>query len=531
MWTLDKSVVQVFDKSGGPHKELFRLDFYYRSMLIDKTNIYLIARTGMHVYDKEFNRIKDLTELADYKFSEILDLNDSTLLLSSIGNGFFLLNKNTWKHTQYNARNKFVASDIYTTIKTDSTVWFGTEKGIIRTPINSLLKDAPMFQILTQKSDLVSDKTRHLLEVNDEIWAFDDHGYSAFPKNIALTSTHVPVFYIQTITANDKPLTTLENAVLPHTDNNLTINFGFIDFSNQNIFTRYRLTREDSWDYTTERSLKFYSLSPGAYEFLIEYSVDNVRWIKSDIFPRFTILPPWWQTWYFQTAIALLVLLVTYLYFKNQVNVYRKHQQKLIESELEAIEQERSRIAKDLHDSVGTDFTAIKMVVSQLLKKHHEPKSEEIETQFQNTIQDIKTIIYGLSPPGLERYGLMAGVKNYVDKLNGTIPVNIEYNSFGPDIKDLRINITIFRILQELISNSLKHSNAKTIALHINAFDDLLNIVYEDNGKGFSWDNNQTGLGLYNIESRIQSINGRFHFDSGSFGVSYTIDVPLVRDR
>lgn len=528
VWTLDKSVVQSFDKDGN-RKKVFRLDFYYRSMLIDNTNVYLTARTGMHVYDKEFNRIGDLKGLADYKFSKILDLNDSTLLLSSIGNGFFLLNKNTWNHTQYNARNKFVASDIYTAITADSTIWFGTEKGIIRTSINSLLKGTPTFQILTQKSGLVSDKVNQLLEVNDQIWAFYDHAYSAFPKNVTLRSAHKPVFYIHTITANDKSLTTKENVILEHTDNNLTINFGFIDFSNQNIFTRYRLTREDSWNYTTERSLKFYSLSPGIYEFAIEYSIDNTHWLKSGVSPRFTILPPWWQTWYFQTAVALLVLLMIFLYFRNRVSIFRRHQQKLIESEIEAIEHERSRIAKDLHDSVGTDFSAIKMVVSQLLKKHNEPKSEEIETQFQSTIHDIKVIIYGLSPPGLERYGLMAGVKNYVDKLNNTIPVKIEFYSFGPDVKDPRLNITVFRILQELISNSLKHSNADTIALHINSFDDLLNILYEDNGKGFSWENNQKGLGLYNIESRIQSINGQFGFETGSFGVSYTIDVPLAK--
>src|SRR5688500_9692369 len=104
------------------------------------------------------------------------------------------------------------------------------------------------------------------------------------------------------------------------------------------------------------------------------------------------------------------------LYVRYQFRIYRKHQLKLIQTKLKAIEFERKRIAKDLHDSVGTDFSVIKMMVSQLLKKHNEPKSEEIETQFQSTIQDIKTIIYGLSPPGLERYGLMAALTNYIEK-------------------------------------------------------------------------------------------------------------------
>jgi signal transduction histidine kinase len=85
----------------------------------------------------------------------------------------------------------------------------------------------------------------------------------------------------------------------------------------------------------------------------------------------------------------------------------------------------------------------------------------------------------------------------------------------------------VFRIIQELISNSLKHSDAKNISIHINAFDDLLNIVYEDNGKGFVWNDTQRGAGLFNIESRVQSLDGRLKFESTQYGVSYTIDIPI----
>jgi signal transduction histidine kinase len=111
------------------------------------------------------------------------------------------------------------------------------------------------------------------------------------------------------------------------------------------------------------------------------------------------------------------------------------------------------------------------------------------------------------------------------------MPLRVELKTFGPEVKDLRLNIAVFRVLQELISNSLKHSDAKVITLHINSFDDLLNIVYEDNGKGFSWELANKGLGLYNIESRIQSINGQLRFDSGPFGISYTIDIPLKKEQ
>jgi signal transduction histidine kinase len=316
---------------------------------------------------------------------------------------------------------------------------------------------------------------------------------------------------------------------LPYHQNNLQIKFGFVTYNNQNIFIRHRLNPEEPWIYSANRSLDLYSLSPGEYMLALQYSTDNTHWRMCSTFPRIIINPPVWQDWRFQTAIALLLIAVVFLYFRTQIAIYRRHQQKLIQSEIETVEQERSRIAKDLHDSVGTDFSAIKMMVSQVLQKHNEPKIEEIEMQFQHTIQEIKTIIYGLTPPGLERYGLIAGLKNYIEKLNGQISMTIELNTFGAEIKDPKLSITIFRIIQELISNSLKHSNAKKISLHVNSFEDLLNIVYEDNGKGFDWDNRKQGLGLFNIETRIQSMNGKLRFDAGAFGISYTIDIPLSR--
>ncbi|MFZ6012503.1 MAG: sensor histidine kinase, partial [Bacteroidota bacterium] len=204
------------------------------------------------------------------------------------------------------------------------------------------------------------------------------------------------------------------------------------------------------------------------------------------------------------------------------------HQQKLIQSEIVTLERERNRIAKELHDGVGTNLTAIKLMVNQLLKNYKEPLAHDVEEQFQIAIREIKEIIYGLTPPSLERYGLFTGLKNYVTKLNKSIPINISLKTFGNDSTKYELNIMVFRVLQELLSNSIKHSYARNITIHISSFDDLLNIVYEDDGIGFSYKPEQNGLGLDSIESRLQSINGTLKFESGKFGISYTIDIPLT---
>jgi signal transduction histidine kinase len=420
-----------------------------------------------------------------------------------------------------------VANNIYDVVNDGNRLWFGTEAGVMGVTLTSLMQENPEIEFLSRQSGLVSNEVYNLVQIQNSLWAFSDKGFSIVDKDQTRFSNKSPQFYLKNVFINESPVTIKKEDRLRPDQNNIKLEYGFIAYNNQRIFTRHRLHTTDQWNYTSLRALQFYALAPGEYNFDVEFSTDNINWKSGYSLSSFTILPPLWKRWYFLTAFWLVVLIIIFLYFRNQLMIYRRHQQKLMESEIKTVENERSRIAKDLHDSVGTDFTAIKMMVNQEMQKYDAEKTKVIEHQFQHTLQEIKDIIYNLSPPGLERYGLLTGIHNYVDRLKGSLPIEIDLNCFGPEIKNKNISITVFRILQELISNSVKHSKAKNISLHINSFKDMLSIVYEDNGNGFVVDTQTKGLGLYNIESRVQSVSGKMKFESGSFGVSYTIDIPL----
>jgi signal transduction histidine kinase len=517
-------------KSFDPHGNMLTKDYFnvrYRQFLRDDHYIYLSGRIGLAIRDSALNLMQAPAIFSNMKIADIVSLNDSTLLIATLGSGFVIFNRKTWATQIFNARNNFIADNVYDVRRDGDVFWMATEKGIATTTLEELLTPNPGFQYLTKKSGLISNKINFIIARPDAILAFADEGVSEIPLPIRRFGNSDPKFYIKEIQINQRAKPAQELLSLLHDENNIAIIFGYLSFNNQNIFTRYKLSDEDQWNHSTSNEIQFNALAPGKYDLTLEYSVDNVHWSSASGIPSIVISPPWWQLWYVRILIGLVSATLIYFYIRYQISVYRNHQLKLIQSELEAIEHERKRIAKDLHDSVGTDFSVIKMMVSQLLKKHNEPKSEEIETQFQSTIQDIKTIIYGLSPPGLERYGLMAALTNYIEKLNGSITTQVYLKTFGPELKNAKITVAIFRIIQELISNSLKHSNASAIHLAVNSFDDLISIVYEDNGKGFSWNGQSKGLGLYNIESRLKALNGRLHFDSGEFGVSYTIDIPV----
>jgi len=388
------------------------------------------------------------------------------------------------------------------------------------------------YEILNQQSGLHSTKIDFVLHLSPYIWAVTDRGYSLVPEGIDKFSNRDPLFYIKSVKVNNQ-LASLERSSLelPYNQNNLYVAFGFISFNNQNILVRHRLHHEDPWTQTTSRNLEFYALSPGTYDLEMEYSTDNVAWKPIRHRLAFIVKPPVYKTWYFQTAIALATLLIIFLYFRSRLTLYRYHQRKLMEAEIQTLEKERSRIAKDLHDSVGTDLSAIKMIVNQELQKYNHEKTNQIESHFQHTLTEIKNIIYNLNPPGIERYGLMSIVHSYVKRLNQALPIVIEVNSFGEEPRNTNVNITVFRILQELITNSVKHAAATKITLHLSSFDDNLNILYEDNGKGFAADSKKRGFGLTNIESRVQSLNGTIKFESGTFGVSYSIDIPITKPQ
>jgi two-component system, NarL family, sensor kinase len=162
------------------------------------------------------------------------------------------------------------------------------------------------------------------------------------------------------------------------------------------------------------------------------------------------------------------------------------------------------------------------------MHRHHEPMADEIEDQFQVAIGEIKNIIYGLTPPSLERYGLFTALRNYVNKVSKSVPIDVNLKTFGTEVKNYDTNLIVFRIIQELLSNSIKHSLARNIIIHLSSFEDELSIIYEDDGIGFKHDPIQSGLGLDNIETRVQSLNGVVKFDSGKFGVSYHIEIPLT---
>jgi signal transduction histidine kinase len=532
MWSVGGLRISQFDSLGISRNIL--TNTLHTNLLFRYPNLYAAGRTGLDIYDLDMNLIETPKILFNSKITSLTSLDNSLMLIGTIGNGFSLLNSKNFSVSSFNTDHNFIANDIYYTQLNDSTIWLATEKGLIALSQKSLIKN--YIRILkTISQDFRQEKIKFFHVDKQFIWAVSDTQLKIIPNTDNQKKTS-PIFYYEWIKPNVSTNPIVNQKIEANEDDLLQLKFGFISFSNRNIYTRYRISQKSEWIDLATNTINLQSITPGEYDLTLEYSLDRESWLTSLAEP-FQIHPPWWQTWYFRSALLVFTLIIGFVFYKrriaryqernNYLNLANDQQKKLLSIEIETAERERSRIAKDLHDGISSDLISIKLITNRIAKKVAPEEVYEVETQVQKTISEIRNIINGLNPPGLNLFGLSTTLENYllVAEKNHSIKTTFDFQ--GEEIKDERISTVIFRIIQELSTNSIKHARCQSINLHINVFSDMVNISYSDNGIGFNPDSVKRGFGLINIESRLESLGGTLNFESGEFGSSYSIDIPL----
>ena len=263
------------------------------------------------------------------------------------------------------------------------------------------------------------------------------------------------------------------------------------------------------------------------------------------------------NTWLTILAIILTASLLLFYFFskyqknKNLLleNEKKNQQQKIIalekekqlqatESILKGQEDERSRIAKDLHDGLGGLLSGVKYSLNNM--KENVILSSENATSFERTvdmldsgIQELRRVAHNMMPENLIKFGLDTALKDYCTSISNTGKLNINYSSFGMNNfnTETNVSITVYRVIQELINNTMKHAEATQSIVQIANENNVLHITVEDNGKGFDVQNinNFKGAGWTNIQNRITYLKGKINVDSNEKnGTSIIIEIPLV---
>jgi len=200
---------------------------------------------------------------------------------------------------------------------------------------------------------------------------------------------------------------------------------------------------------------------------------------------------------------------------------------------VEGQEEERKRIAQELHDGLGVLLSTTKMQFTTIKDKSPENKPiiEKATKLLEQATGDVRKISHNMMPGLLTRFGFYEAAEDLFDKVNETERLNAELKIVG-DTKRLPENteIMLYRIIQEMVNNTIKHAEASNILLDLNIQPELLNIRYSDDGKGFDVEEKieSKSIGLQSIQSRVNFLNGKTEIKSEpTKGVNYIIQIPV----
>ena len=221
--------------------------------------------------------------------------------------------------------------------------------------------------------------------------------------------------------------------------------------------------------------------------------------------------------------------------YQQQLN---RQQNELFNAIAVTQDQERKRIAEDIHDSLGSILSAAKLKLSAL-KESHPSLSEEQTEKYQVALQlldeassELRSISHNIMPATLSKLGLVAALRNLINTISSHSGMQINFSTHDFDNRvDEKIEMSIYRIVLELINNVVKHAAADKVTVQIVRHPDYINITVEDNGKGFDYSKaleQKNGIGLGNILSRVKYLKGSINVDAvADRGTTVIIDVPM----
>lgn len=236
-------------------------------------------------------------------------------------------------------------------------------------------------------------------------------------------------------------------------------------------------------------------------------------------------------------AIIITVFLLAVIIFYFALTVVRQQRRNLelqkanAFAEITAMEKERARIATDLHDDFGPVLSVIKFRVDNAKPSNPEEQAElaTASQQLDGMVRRIREVANNLMPSALIRKGLTGAVKEFTDNVTSGTPLQITFQSDPSLIVDEDKSINVYRIIQELVHNTLKHASATRQEIIFERYKEGLRIICRDNGKGFEFKPQQSsGIGLRSIQNRTEIMGGTLTVDSKvDKGSAFLFEIPL----
>jgi two-component system, NarL family, sensor kinase len=218
----------------------------------------------------------------------------------------------------------------------------------------------------------------------------------------------------------------------------------------------------------------------------------------------------------------------------KQQNMEVEFQQKMLLATLESQESERQRLAGELHDSIGAMLSTIRLSMLTLTRSETLDKNgvQQTKKMIDDTIDSVRRISRDLMPSTLQKFGLTQALTEMCEQYTTVSGIVIPFTKTGDECElDKAKEILVFRIIQELINNAMKHAQATAINVSLTWTSNQLTVLVQDDGVGFNADEkNQSlgGLGLFNMQNRARILNATFSYEpEWQKGTKAVLTIPL----
>ncbi len=498
----------------------------------------------------------------------ILEDQNGVLWIGTIGGGLDKLDRATGKFT-HSREKEGLPSDVIMGVIDDGqgNFWISSLKGLTKFDPRT-----ETFQNYDETDGLPFDGFNGgalIISRGGRIYAGGLEGFFAFHPDQIHNNPYIPPIIVSKIYLDGKeifidvPSGNITEIVLEWPINTFEFEYAALSYANpdENQYSYYLEGLEDTWNEVGNRRYgRYTSLPGGTYTLHVKGSNNDAVWNETGSMVKITVIPPYWETWWFRGAVLLLLvgsaiggyrLRIRYLEARSlelesqveqRTSELMKIQEDLKQSEMEkAISEERNRLARDLHDAVTQSIYSLTLLAEagQRMIKNGDIQQAEINHSrlreiAQQVLQEMRLLVYELRPQVLRNEGLIGALEQRLESVERRAGIDARL-VVDVDLEiPAELEVELLHISQEALNNALKHSKASEVVLSLRADEDNLRLEIEDNGQGFDLElaRGKGGMGLTSMGERVEKIGGKLTIQSGpDRGTTIRVIAPIISPK
>ena len=453
------------------------------------------------------------------------------------GGGLVCYHVATKKITFFGKKQGIPSNYVYNLVfDNKERLWIGTKKGLAC--LNSDLKTVRVYGVETGFPSGRFDQSSYFDKRTNRLWiACDNYLLKFFPDKLLNTKhLEIGIFIDEFLVSNQKQaLKNGKSYYFPPDQNTVQLTFTPLNSPGKEKIEYSYLLEGASGNWVsigTNSSVNFPSLPYGTYIFHLRGKIPGTKtwvYLKSPL--RFEIATPWYRTWWFKTllflAISGLIFFVTRMYFLRKI----EKQRGVLEKQ-RAVQNERDRIAYDMHDDLGSGLTKISYLSKEAIRKtENRAEIDRINETSLELVKNMSELIWAMKVENDSLADLMSYLRHYAMEYFDVnkIDVQMELDEFPEDQQiSGEIRRQVFLIFQEALHNIVQHAETKRVFIRIEVKGQL-RILIRDYGKGLknNPENQRSGNGMKTMQERTGRLHGKMELKNSDDGVELIFEIPL----